>query len=174
METSFFFVFSFIQFLVNVIECILFNTKLDTIFFVKPTYRYCLSHFFFSDALYSRRFMRWNGELSNQIPICCAESKIKKQPWLGGWAVFITGALWCVVWQRFSKFNVTLYYFIHEGKRRLEDYFGLLPRASAAEPVDSGSIPGLVNPKTTTIGIYSLPDCRSVIKRTVWSLLRMW
>ena len=40
---------------------------------------------------------------------------------------------------------------------------GWVDRAAAAEAVESGSIPGLVEPKTLRIGTHSLPAWRSAI-----------
>ena len=42
--------------------------------------------------------------------------------------------------------------------------------ASATEAVNSGSIPGRVQPKPIKIGIHTYPAWRSALKGTVWSL----
>ena len=44
---------------------------------------------------------------------------------------------------------------------------GRVDRASVTEAVDTGSIPGLVKPKTIKIGIHSFPASRSAIKGTM-------
>ena len=49
-----------------------------------------------------------------------------------------------------------------------------MDRASAAETVNSGLIPGQVKPKTIKNDSYSFPAWRSVIKWTVWSLHSVW
>ena len=41
-------------------------------------------------------------------------------------------------------------------------------RASAAEMVDSGSIPCQFKPKTTKVGIHNIPAGRAAIWDTVW------
>ena len=55
-----------------------------------------------------------------------------------------------------------------------EQICGQVDRASAAETIDSSSIPSRVKPKTIWIGIYSFPAWRSAIKATVWSLHLVW
>ena len=44
---------------------------------------------------------------------------------------------------------------------------GRVDRTSAAETVDSGSIPNWVKPKTIKIGIHSFPTGRSALKETI-------
>ena len=66
-------------------------------------------------------------------------------------------------------------YVIANGKLRkkiivtisLEPIRGWEDKASAAETVDSGSIPGLVKPKSAKVGFHSFPARRSAIKGTV-------
>ena len=46
--------------------------------------------------------------------------------------------------------------------------------AFAAEVVDSGLIPGRVKPKTGKIDIQSFLAWRPAMKRSLWSLHRVW
>ena len=49
-----------------------------------------------------------------------------------------------------------------------------MDRASATEEVDSGSLPGRVKPKNIKIDAHSFTAWLLAIKKTVWSLQRVW